>query len=179
MGDLAEGPKRRGARSLALGGAFLALACGYRPAGGPGARLAEPARIEVRFFENQSNEVGFERMLAEALVEEFARRGEFSAVYDGSGVTELALRGRVEAVRVAPAAFSSVGLALENRVAVTLRVTLLRAGEKLWEHRGLEVEERFLSSSDAQVRATNREQALRRLTSELAGRIHDEISQSL
>lgn len=160
-----------------------ATACGYRFSNGRARSDLDPARaqrIEVRFFENRSALPGFERMLADALVEEFSRRGELVPVFDGgAGADGLILAGAIQSVRVDASASSSVGLSLENRLSVRLEVSLLRAGGDLvWSHERLALEERYLSSADAGVRESNREQALRKLAAEVAGRIHDEITQT-
>ena len=78
-----------------------------------------------------------------------------------------------------PAAFSSGALTIEDRLLVTLDVSVQNAstGREVWRHTRLEVRERFQSSPDVQVYQSNKEPALRRLTSEIAGRIHDELFQ--
>jgi hypothetical protein len=120
-------------------------------------------------------------MLGEALAEEFARRGDLRPVWAGGDrAADLSLRGVVRQVNVRPSAFSSVALELEDRVDVVLDVQLFSGPERalVWRHAELSAGESFLSSADAQVRASNREQALRRLASELAARIHDELTQT-
>ncbi len=158
--------------------ALVLAGCGYRTIGAPPG--GERRSIELATFENRTGAPGFERMLAEALAEEFARRGELRAVHRGAGATDLALHGVVRQLSVAPSAFSSVSLELENRVEVVVEVTLLSGAEHalLWRDEGLTEAEQFLSSSDAQVRESNREQALRRIAADLAARIHDELTQT-
>ena len=62
---------------------------------------------------------------------------------------------------------------------VTLDVAVARGatGNEVWRHEGLHLTERFLASLDPNVYESNKEQALRRLTAEIAGRIHDELFQ--
>ena len=161
--------------------AALALGCGYRLVGGDGLPAGEPRAIAISIFENRSAEPGFERMIADALSEEFARRGQLRPVWEQQSAPEgFALHGVVREVRVEPSAFSSVGLALENRIEVELEISLVRGPgrELVWRHSPLVLREVFLSSADAQVRHSNREQALRRLASDTAGRIHDELQQT-
>ena len=178
-------PRRLICAALAV--LFAGAACGYRFSSGgvgrdlhSGDRAATARRVEVRFFENRSAQPGFERMLADALVEEFSRRGELVPVFDGgAGAQDLILAGAIQSVRVHSSASSSVGLSLENRLTVRLDVSLRRAGGAIvWSHEQLDLEERYLSSADAGVRESNREQALRKLAAEVAGRIHDEITQT-
>ncbi len=159
----------------------LLAACGYQPVD-PSRSLGPDLRaIEISLFENRSTEPGFERMLADALWEEFSRRGQLQPLVAGEGgQADLALLGVVRNVHVAPSSRSSVGLELEGRVDVVLEVSLLRSGtqELLWTHESLRLRELFLSSADAQVRESNKEQALRRIAAGVAGRIADEVAQT-
>jgi ABC-type uncharacterized transport system auxiliary subunit len=172
---LTTGPLIAGLALLLFG-----LGCGYRSVGGSRLEAEGIEQIEIKFFENESAQPGFELMLAEALVEEFERRGQLTPLYGRrAGRADLVLAGAIRSVDVRPAAFSSVGLALENEIQVRLRVKLSRrGGDLIWEYERFGLEERFRSSADASVRDSNREQALRKLASDAAGRIHDAITQS-
>ncbi len=158
---------------------LLGLGCGYRHVDPRGVFGPDVSRIEIDTLRNDSSEPGFGRMLGDALVEEFARRGVLTPVYGAGGAADLIMSGAVRDVEVIPAAFSSVSLTVEDRLLVTVDVSVLRAstGQEVWRHTNLQVRERFQSSPDAQVYETNKEQALRRLTAEIAGRIHDELFQ--
>jgi len=165
------------AASLAL--ALLAAACGYgfvdeRAVFGPGVR-----RIEIRAFENQSNEPGYEQVLADALAEEFARRGALEPVYAGTS-GDLVLAGRIESVNVTVRSYSSVALAVEDTVELRVNIEVRRSadGGVVWKRDDLRLSELFLSSPDPNVEISNREQALRRLSALLAERVHDELFQT-
>ena len=160
------------AASLAL------LSCGYQLLAAP---PGYEAGIELRMLENRSDEPGFERLLQDALQEEFARRGEIEPRYRApGGPAALVLGGVVRDVKVTHAGVSSVGLALEDRVEVVLDISIARGdGDVVWQREDWSRVERFTSSSDPQVYLTNKIQALRRITSEVAGRVHDELLQSL
>ena len=69
--------------------------------------------------------------------------------------------------------------ALEESIDVTFDVEVHRvtSGELLYHHPEFRVHEVFLSSADPQVYASNKEQALRRVSSEIAERVHDELFQ--
>ncbi len=154
-------------------------ACGYHHWDESRAFGAEVRRIELRMFENRSSEPGLERLLADAVQEEFARRGVLTPTWTpGSG--DLVLRGMIHEVRVQTAAFSSVGMTLEDKVSVLLDVSVARASdaESVYRRAGLQESERFTASSDPQVYETNKEDALRRITAEVAARIHDELFQT-
>jgi hypothetical protein len=154
--------------------ALCLLGCGYR------ALVGNPqGRIEIRTFENESAEPGFEQLLVDAFTEEFARRGRLEPVFvSGPDPAEFRIDGVVRDIQVVPTSFSSVGLEIEGRVTVHLEIRMRRASELLWTQR-IVVFEQFLSSADAQIRESNKEQALQRLASDVAGRIHDELDQSI
>jgi hypothetical protein len=165
-------------RPALLALALLALGCGYgfvdeRAVFGPGTR-----RIELRAFENFSNEPGYEQVVADALSEEFTRRGALQPVYAGSH-GDLVLAGRIESVSVSPRSFSSVALAVEETVELRVAVEVRRSGDggTVWKRDDLRLSELFISSPDPNVHLSNREQALRRLSALLAERIHDELFQ--
>jgi hypothetical protein len=157
---------------------LIVSGCGYsfvdeRAVFGPGVRS-----IEIRAFENRSAQPGYEQVIADALSEEFARRGALEPVHAG-GHGELLLEGRIEEVRVRPRSFSSVALAVEDTVELRVAVEVRRSGDGglVWKRDDLRLSELFLSSPDPNVQVSNREQALRRLSALLAERIHDELFQ--
>lgn len=157
--------------------ALLAWGCGYRLLDAP-AEL--PPDIEIGMLENRSSSPGVERMLTDALHEEFARRGQLTPHYDDAAAG-LVLQGVVREVSVRHTAYSTVGLALEDQVELVVDVSVRRRadGRVLWRRDNWRELERFTSSSDFQVWHTNRQQALRRLTAELASQVHDELFAAL
>ena len=162
-------------------GGLWALSCGYQfvagePAAGPG-----PESIEVRPLENRSTEPGLERILGEALVEEFNRRGRLRPIYGAApGLPHLSLSGVIEEVDVRPSAFSPSGLAVEFEILVDLALDLSRGadGDRLWKGQRMQLTERFLGSAEPGVHLSNKEQAFQRIGAELAGRVHDVLLQS-
>ena len=71
--------------------------------------------------------------------------------------------------------FSSVSFSLEYEVFLGLDVVIEhRDGRRLaLGPQALNGRERYLASADAEVTRTNREEAIRRISSQLAGRVHD------
>lgn len=163
--------------STALLGAGLLACFGYVPLGRPPG-LGDARDIEIRMFANRTAEPGVERLLADALQEEFLRRGVLAPRYSGGASGALVLDGQIREVRVQPTAFSSVALALEDRLELVIEVAITRAGEVVWASDGLSEGERFPASADPQVYETAKEQALRRIAAGLAARIHDELYQA-
>ena len=162
-------------------GGLWALSCGYQfvtagPAAGPGLES-----IEVRPLENRSTEPGLERILAEALVEEFNRRGRLRPIYGvAPSRPNLSLSGVIEDVDVRPSAFSPSGLAREFEILVELALDLSSGadGNRLWKGQRMELTERFLGSAEPGVHLSNKEEAFQRIGAELAGRVHDVLLQS-
>jgi hypothetical protein len=167
-------------RLLVLAAALGLLACGYRSIDPRAVFGPEVRGIFLQMLDNRTSEVGLEATLADALQEEFARRGLLRPVYDEEDPrANLVLTGAILRAVVEPTAFSSVALSLEDRVDVILSVTVQRAdtGVLVLEGREVRFSERFLGSADPQVYETNKEQALRRGAARAASQLHDELFQ--
>ena len=144
-------------------------------------------RYEATFlYEDRTDKLsdckpGFEELLAAALAEELMRRGHLEPHYGGAAGPEvLVIDGTIRSAEIRPTSFSSVGLALEYIILVEVEVEVRRGGggERVWKQPNLRERERYLASSDPGVERSNREQALRRIAAEVAGRIHDELAQT-
>jgi hypothetical protein len=157
---------------------LLLSACGYRALDGRGAFGPDVKTIELRAFENASREPGLEQLIGDALVEEFGRRAWLEPELAGSNANpDLVLRGIVQSATVRSTSYSSGALALEERIEVRFDVDVRRgsSGEIVYQHPDFRITEVFLSSADPNVYASNKEQALRRLSSAVAERVHDEL----
>ena len=160
--------------------ALLGQACGYSAVDGRAVFGADTSQIEIVLFENESPEPNFELMIGDAVAELFEQRGPLVPVWNQpAAASDLVLRGVILHVSVRPIAFSSAGLARENRVELEVETDVRRAGsgDLLWSEQ-IRLRELYLASPDAQVSATYREQALRRLSSLLAERIYDGLFQT-
>ena len=165
---------------VALAALLGLVACGYRPLDGSGVFGPDVKTIEVEAFENDSTAPGLEQQVADALVEEFARRAWLEPVLQGQIASpDLVLSGLLKMADVRSNSYSSGGLALEERVEVRFDVSVKRgaSGEVVYRHPSFTVTEVFLSSADPMVYASNKEQALRRVASVIAERVHDELFQ--
>ena len=155
--------------------AVAAAGCGYqlvdyaRPESG-GRRVALPT------LRNDSYEPGVELLVADALRREFLRRGAFQLT-DDPAAADLVVSGSVLPIRTSSSSFSSVVLALEYQVSLSLELYARRAdgSEIPLDSRSLRETERYLASADVAALRRNREEALRRLASLLAVRVHDEV----
>ncbi len=158
---------------------FLLGACGYALVDESAVFGPDVRQIRLEMFQNETNEPGLERMLADAIYEEFLRGGTLEPTWNGSGAP-LRMSGVIRSVEVRASALDSVGLSLENQVELVLDVTVSRltGGEPVWAAERITLVERFSASADPNVHETARQRALRRLSSIAATRIRDELFQT-
>jgi len=155
--------------------AGAAAGCGYQlvnyahPEGGA-------RRVALPTLRNDSYEPGVELLVADALRREFLRRGAFQLT-DDPATADLVVSGSVLPIRTSSTSFSSVVLALEYQVSLSLDLHARRAdgSEIQLDPRSLRETEHYLASADVAAMRRNREEALRRLASTLAVRVHDEV----
>ena len=90
---------------------------------------------------------------------------------------DLVISGSVAQLTVSRKSFSSIALALEYELRLGLAVKIARRdGTVVPLDASAQIEtERYVASADVEVERTHREEALRRLASLLAGRIHDAL----
>ena len=154
---------------------FALWGCGYAFLDGSGTRLENAREIEIRMFGNASTEPGLEKLIAEALSEEFGRRGWLEPRFDAGA--DVVLAGEIRSVAVRSSAVSSVALSLEDRVEVVFDVSARRDGEVIYRHPDFVETELFRTSPDPNTYELRKEAALRRLSARVAERIHDELFQ--
>ena len=154
-------------------------ACGYEVVRYSQA-LGDVRRVAIRAFDNDSFEPAADDWMTEALQREFLRRGAVQLVDDPRSA-DLVIAGSVRTVDTVSRSFSSIQFALEYelRMFLELSVTRIDGSEVLIDPRALAESELYLASADVEVARTNREEALRRLSTALAGRIHDALYERL
>ena len=154
------------------------LGCGYRPLGGNLVLGPDVQQLEIRMFENSTDEPGLELVIGEALMEEFMRGGRLRAVPAGeSGGSQVVLSGVIQRVYVRPSSFSSVAISVEDSLEVTVNASVLRVdtGEVLWQGFGLSARQNFLSSADPLVYKSNKQMAMLRVATLIAEDIHNDL----
>ncbi len=146
----------------------------------PSVALGDVKRVAVEPLRNESYEPGVDRLVTDALRREFARRGGIQVVGD-SASADLVVSGAVLPLTTRSRSFSSVELALEFEVELPLRVVARRSDGTLLEFdRSAQRDwELYLASADVEIERKNREEALRRLSQLLAGRVHDALAERL
>ncbi len=165
-------------RQLAIALIFaFTIGCGYTLVGGG---LDGVDAVAIRTPQNDTSEPGAEYLVADALRRELLRRAG-SQLTEDSGRADLVVSGRILSVESRARAFSSAILAREHELAIEVELRAARRdGSSLFAPRGAFREtERYLASADVEVQRKNREEALRRVSSLLAGRFFDSVSEAL
>lgn len=158
--------------------AVLLSGCGYTLVHYAGSAGTSPGqkRVAIETLENGSFEPGYEFTVTDALLREFQRRGAVRVVQDVEAA-DLVLSGQVRRIDTRRGAFSSVVLVLEYEIRVQLDLKVSRrdgSAIKL-DRRVLTATELYLASADVEAQRKNREEALRRVASVLATRVHDAL----
>ena len=165
--------RRRAILLLAL--ATLASACGYQVVNYAEA-LGDVRTVSIQGLANETLEPGIEGVVSDALALEFLRRGALRLVQDSTRA-DLVISGSVARLGVARKSFSSISLALEYELTLALDLHATRRdGTRVpIDGAALSESERYVASADVEVERTHREEALRRLASLLAGRVHEAV----
>ncbi len=156
--------------AVALGGCGYHLVRTGQPLG------ADIGRVAVQPLRNDSYEPGLEVMVSDALRREFLRRGGVQLVDDPTRA-DLVLGGAVRPLDIRASAISAVTAALEYQVEMEIELSAQRGdGSVLTLDPPIFREwELYLASADVEAERKNRKEALRRLASVLAVRVHDAL----
>jgi hypothetical protein len=157
--------------------ALLLVGCGYRMVGAAHG-LGSVESVAVRTLRNDSFQPDVEYLVGDALRREILRRGGADLSEDPDAA-DLVVSGRVLPLQISPRSFSSVLLALEYEVTMTLDLEVQRRdGSDLpLEESAFRESERYLSSADVEAERKNRLEALRRVSRVLATRLFDLVAE--
>ena len=162
----------------------MVAACGYRStlAGSGAGRLADgkaselPSRVTIVALRSDSPEPWLDRIVTDALRREVGGRARIRLTNDVENA-ELELRGRIRPLETTSRSFSSFVAALEYSLTLELDLdVLLASGDVIkLDPTILSETESYLASPDIEVTRTNRLEALRRLSDQIASRVADTI----
>lgn len=167
-------------RPLALLLVLLAVpGCGYTLLSGA-QPLAGVKSIAIRTPRNESFQAGVEYMVADALRKEALRRGA-ARLTDDPAHADLVVMGNVLPIQTAPRSFSSVVLAIEYDVTMSVAMRARRSDGKelVFDPNALTETERYLASADVEAQRRNRQEALRRVSQVIAARFFDALQTEL
>lgn len=153
----------------------FALACGYAPVRYADA-LGDAKTVAIVGLRNDTFEPGIEAIVSDALAREFLRRGGLRLVEQPERA-DVVISGAVASLGVSRKSFSSVALAIEYELRLGLAIRVARRDGTLvpLDAAAQTETERYVASADVEVERTHREEALRRLATLLAGRVHDAL----
>ena len=142
--------------------------------------LGPVRRVAVQTLQNHSFEPGIEAMVSDALRSEFQRGGGIVVVGDPARA-DLVLSGTVLELVTTARSFSAVAFGLEYQVEMRLALTARRTdGTRIdLDPSALRDWELYLTSSDVEAERKNRDEALRRLSTVLAERTREFLSDRL
>jgi hypothetical protein len=142
--------------------------------------LGDVRRVAFQTLRNDSYDPGYEAVVTDSLVREFRRRGAFQVV-DDPKLADLVISGRIRPIYTIARSFSSVLLALEYTVTVTLDLKALRRDGRsvAIDSSALAQSEIYLASADIEAVRKNRQEALNRVSQLLAERVHDALYERL
>jgi TolB-like protein len=148
---------------LLLGG------CGYRFAGDGGAVDPSLRTVFVAPFTNRTDEPALGNILRNALIEEIRRGSRFEPA-EGRESADLLLQCGIRSYETYPASYRKTGFALENRVRVSVELTLedRRTGNVLWSNRNMAGTETYVIRTDPRLTENGRRAALQELARDLA-----------
>jgi hypothetical protein len=147
-------------------------ACGYRFTG-------EQTRVEpglrtvfVEAFTNRTGEAHAENIVRTAFISRFVQEGRFTLA-GSRGEADLILSGSVRSLRTSPLAYKAGDLAAENRLTVTLELTLgeRTSGRILWAEPALTTTADYAVAS-VNLTEASRKNALTKLANDAAGRAY-------
>jgi hypothetical protein len=152
-----------------------ATGCGYHFIGQKSEILSGIRSIAIPYFANKSYEAGLERILTEALVDEFVKSRMIAITSEGEA--DAVIRGKIESFREAIISYDKNDNAMEYRALLVLDVTLEKrdTGEGLWRNKRLFHFEDYMVSSEIAATEANKQQVLIKIAVEMAERIHDSI----
>jgi len=155
--------------------AALVAGCGYQFVRYSGA-LGDARSVAIVGVRNQTREPGVDSLVTDALLREFLRRGSLRVVESEDGA-DLVIQAAVNRLDTRELSVSSVQFTIEYELTMGLDVDVRRrdGSQVPIGSAGLAESEVYLVSADVEAGRKNRTEALRRLSSLLAGRVHDAL----
>jgi hypothetical protein len=144
------------------------------------AALGPVHRVAVQTLQNHSFEPGVEMMVSDALRREFQRGGGIAVVPDPAQA-DLVVSGTVLDLVTSARSFSSAAFGLEYQIQMRLALTARRSDGTVipLDPSAMSEWELYLTSSDVEAERKNRDEALRRLSTVLAERTREFLSDRL
>ncbi len=160
---------------IGLLGMGLVGGCGYGFRGTVNNLPPDIKAVHIPVFVNNTTEGGAEVVFANALIYEFTRGGVIGVVSEAEA--QGIIYGRIKSATVDSVIYASQTQAVDRKVSVVLEVIFRRVDNKkiLWQNLDLTRYENFRVGGDPNQTDRNREEALRKISKDLAERIYSGI----
>lgn len=164
-------PTRRFARLLAGSACLVSLACGYHLVGTSSSVPGSIRNLCVSPFVNRTERNELDQRLAEALTQEWVRRGRFQLVATPEQA-DAVLSGTIIQATAAPVQFDQLGRATEYQLTLVADVQLVdRSGEKpvtLWQDKRFSRNTSYAVDANATDYFDRETEAIERLSRDFA-----------
>ncbi len=160
---------------IGLLGAGLVWGCGYGFRGTVNNLPSDIKAVHIPVFVNNTTEGGAEVVFANALIYEFTRGGVIGVVSEANA--QGIIYGRIKSAAVDSVIYASQTQSVDRKVTVILEVIFRRADNQkiLWQNLDMIRHENFRVGGDPNQTDRNREEALRKISKDLAERIYSGI----
>ena len=160
---------------IGLLGMGLVCGCGYGFRGAVNNLPPEIKAVHIPVFVNNTTEGGAEVVFANALIYEFTRGGVVGVVSEANA--QGIVYGRIKSAAVDSVIYASQTQAVDRKITVVLEVIFRRVDNQkiLWQNLDLIRFENFRVGGDPNQTDRNREEALRKISKDLAERIYNGI----
>ena len=154
-------------------------ACGYRLRERPPGFKSDWQTLYVEIFKNRTAETELGVYLSEALRQRFARGGFLRLVTDPQQA-DLVITGEVKKLSIGGISYNTYTETLERRISVNLTVEMReRGGHTVWRNANLSRYENYpVEDTSSGVLDLGKEEALRKLSEDLADIIYHQITSS-
>ncbi len=161
---------------VVLSSLCLVSGCGYHRADTSASLPRWIKSIYVEPWENNSSETEMAAWITDDLREEFLR--DSGLVLTSREDADVILSGKVESVYVTGVAYVSYDQAVEERVSADLSVTVTdaRSGRQLWKSANIHREENFYVGREMMITESLKNDALRKLSRNVAEIIHHRVT---
>ena len=162
--------------SLLLCVTMILASCGYHRAETSANLPAWMDRIYVAPFTNNSNEYLLGPWFTEALREEFLRDSFFTL--SSKEDAEVILQGNIDSVYTTGLSFMSYDQAVERKISVvcSVSITNVKTGKTVWETADIRKEEGFYVGRDVMVTEGLKNDALKKISLNVADIIHHRVA---
>jgi hypothetical protein len=154
----------------------LLAGCGYAVERGGGGLPAGTRRVAVPYVKNASTRVGVASLLTDELRRQFTT-SKFLRLVDEDQAPDAVLEVSILSVKVEGATLTDIAHSSSRWVVITVDAVLRQAGsgKVIWEERRIVDRQSYVVAGDQVTTESNAALAMKKLTQDLAERIHNHL----